>query len=436
MSSIYSIKEITTAIKQAIEGTFPFVWVKGQVSNLSRPASGHLYFSLKDEEATLPAVWFKGQQQETESFDPLTGEVYEDGPRSGMASILANGVEVICAGHLTVYPPRGSYQLQVEIMQEAGKGRLQIEFERLKAELAGLGYFDPARKRKLPVYPERVAVITSPSGAAVQDFLRISSQRGLPAEIRIFPALVQGEAAPASIAAAFAEATAQGWAELVVLIRGGGSLEDLWAFNTRTVVDGVFNCPVPVLCGVGHEVDVSLSDLVADLRAATPSHAAQLLFKERRELIQMLDEAELALQRAESGHLYLWEQALALQEKSLTLLSPAGKLDNFNMRLAAGEKRLVSAMESSLQRLDLRLERAGDSARLLRSLKHIMGNAEAHLEQAATRLEGLDPGLPLERGYALVQKTDGSFLRSRAEAAAGDNLNIMLSDGNVPVQVT
>ncbi|MDR2826108.1 MAG: exodeoxyribonuclease VII large subunit, partial [Deltaproteobacteria bacterium] len=166
MSHIYQVKELTLALKSLLEGEFPFVWVQGQLANFSRPSSGHLYFSLKDAESSLAAVWFKGNQQESENFDPLTGEVFENGPRPGLAGKLENGMELLCAGRLTVYPPRGSYQLVVELVQEAGKGQLQLQFELLKAELAKKGYFDPQRKKTLPSNPRRVAIITSPSGAA------------------------------------------------------------------------------------------------------------------------------------------------------------------------------------------------------------------------------------------------------------------------------
>lgn len=411
MSRIYQVKELSAALKSAIEGAFPFVWVRGQVSNLSRPQSGHLYFSLKDDEAQLAAVWFKGSQQSGEKFDPMTGEVYEDGPRPALSDSLENGAEVICAGRLTVYPPRGGYQLVVELMQEAGKGRLQMEFERLKAELARLGYFDSERKRALPQSPQRIAVVTSPSGAVIHDFLRITGERGLPAEIRIFPTLVQGEEAPPRIAAALEAAQADGWAELIVLIRGGGSLEDLWAFNTRPVVDAIYNAHIPVLCGVGHEPDVTLADFVADVRVATPSHAAQLILKERRELAQRLDEADMNLCSAISARLRGLEHRFSMQERALHLLSPLSRLEKGGLKLDMAAQALDSAVRGLLNRASSRLAASG------------------------MLLAGLDPALPLKRGYALVQKADGSFLRRANEVAAGEKLEVILADGHVPVAV-
>lgn len=439
MSSIYKVRELTQALKSAIEGSFPFVWVQGQVSNLSRPQSGHLYFSLKDEEAALAAVWFKSGQQAGESFDPLTGEVYADGPRASLAGSLENGDEVICAGRLTVYPPRGTYQLVVELMQEAGKGRLQIEFELLKAELAKLGYFDQDRKMALPPRPCRVAVVTSPSGAAIHDFLRIAGGRGLPCELRIHPTPVQGEEAPAGIAAAIEAAQAEGWAEVIVLIRGGGALEDLWAFNTRPVVEAIYRSRLPVLCGVGHEVDVTLADLAADVRAATPSHAAQILLKERRELAQRLDELDLDLHAAVRSRLQELEYRLAVQEKSLYLLAPLSRLEKSGLELDLQARNLGAAMRAVLSGAELALARLGQPERPFAALERVMlrglEDLGVRLNASTARLSGLDPELPLSRGYALVRKPDGGFLRRPDEVRGGDELELILSGGSVPVAV-
>ena len=447
MSRIYQVSEITAAIKGLLEGNFPFVWVQGQIFNLACPASGHLYFSLKDEAATLSAVWFKGNQQSSDNFDPLTGEVFADGPRPSLAARLRQtglpgafatagpeGLEVICAGSLSVYPPRGNYQLLVELMQEAGKGRLRIEFELLKAELAAKGYFDPQRKRALPRNPLRVAVVTSPSGAAIHDFLRLAGSRGLSGEIRLYPTLVQGEAAPAQIAAALSQVSEQGWAEVVVLIRGGGSLEDLWAFNSREVARAVFESRPPVLSGVGHEVDVTLADLVADLRAATPSHAAQLLWPERRELAQSLDELEISLSAAWRLRLKGLDRLLQTQEKILRLLSPAARLERHADELKSGLQRLLRSGPARLAQAEREFSAALQA--FVPQWSRGCRELENALERQELRMAGLDPQLPLRRGYALVRRPDGSFLRSCHEALSGDNLELCLVDGTVPVVVT
>ncbi|MDR1124902.1 MAG: exodeoxyribonuclease VII large subunit [Deltaproteobacteria bacterium] len=433
MGHIYQVRELTRAVKSLLEGQFPFVWVQGEISALSRPSSGHIYFSLKDEEASLAAVWFRGNQQAEEAFDPLTGEVYAGGPRPGLAARLENGLEVICAGRLTVYPPRGGYQIVAELVQEAGKGRQQIEFELLKAELAAKGYFDPQRKKALPLRPRRVAVITSPSGAAVHDFLRIAGPRGLASEIRVYPSLVQGDAAPAGLAAALGRACAEGWAEVLVLIRGGGSLEDLWAFNSRKVAEAIFASPLPVLSGVGHEVDVTLADLVADLRAATPSHAAQLLWPERRELAQRVDELEMRLQAAVQAQLGRFEKKLAAREQILRLLSPLNRLEKAALALESLTRRLTAAVPASLDKKERGFR--GCLASLERAMPQRLDLVGRSLENFSLRLAGLDPQLPLRRGYALVKKADGGILRSSVEASPGDGLELCLVDGTVPVVV-
>jgi exodeoxyribonuclease VII large subunit len=434
MSRIYQVKELTLALKSLLEDEFPFVWIQGQLANISRPSSGHLYFSLKDAESSIAAVWFKGNQQETENFDPLTGEVFENGPRPGLAGRLENGMEVLCAGRLTVYPPRGSYQIVVELVQEAGIGRLQLQFELLKAELARQGYFDPQRKKKLPADPRRVALITSPSGAAVHDFLRISATRGLPGEIRLYPALVQGDEAPVSIAEALRKASAENWAELIVLIRGGGSQEDLWAFNSREVARAIFESALPVLSGVGHEIDTTLADMVADARAATPTHAAQILWPERRELAQRLDDYEIALRKALAVHLIRAEQLVSAQEQRLHLLAPFGRLDKAEFLLKVFTQRLSGCMRLNIDRKAGVFEPGSQKLREVMSQK--LDKRGTQLDNLALRLQCCDPVLPLRRGYAFINKADGSLLRSSKEARAGEHLQLRLVDGVVHVVVT
>ena len=250
--SILTVRQLTAQIKDAVESGFPYVWVRGEVTNVSRPSSGHIYFSLKDENALLQAVWFKGSQKERETFDPLTGEVFEDGPRMSLARTLRNGQQVICAGRLTVYAPRGGYQLVVELAQDSGEGQLHLALEALKRKLAEKGYFSLERKRPIPEHPHRVAVITAPSGAAIRDFLRLSGERGTGCEIRIHPVPVQGDDAPPCIAEALDDENRRGWADVLVLIRGGGSLQDLWAFNDERVAGAVYRSRIPVVAGIGH----------------------------------------------------------------------------------------------------------------------------------------------------------------------------------------
>ncbi|MDL2266539.1 exodeoxyribonuclease VII large subunit [Desulfovibrio sp. OttesenSCG-928-G15] len=473
---IFSVSALTNAIKGTLESTFPFVWVRGQVANLSRPTSGHVYFSLKDEQSSLSAVWFKGSQKEGERFDPLTGEVFEGGPRPSIAASLENGQEIVCAGRIAVYGPRGVYQLVVEIAQDAGLGRLHEEFSRLTAKLEALGYFAQERKRPLPPSPQRIALVTAPGGAAIHDFLRIGETRGLAATIRLYPVQVQGEHAPGAILAALKRIADENWAELVVLIRGGGSLEDLWAFNDEKLATAIYDFPLPVLAGVGHEVDFTLADLTADVRAATPSHAAQLLWPERAELSRRLAVLSDQLSQTNERAFSRREDTLRLTGKELAWYSPkrivsswaerlaastrflhnAGmvhvererlRLAAFTTSLCAGPKRLP-ALDDALDALTFRLERTmpqvfSDRANRLEPLERAlaggqevrMAKAEHSLEKGLLRLTALNPHAPLERGYALVRKTDGRFVKTTSDVEAGELLRLSVSDGEIPVQV-
>ncbi len=466
MADIYSVTALTALIKNNLEQGFPFLWVRGQVSNLARPGSGHVYFSLKDENALINVVWFKASQARgsgggsaRDGFDPLTGEVFDTEPHAGAhaAGRLENGQEVLCGGRISVYPPRGQYQLIAEMVQDVGLGRLYLEFEALKRGYAEKGWFAQERKRPVPRNPVRVAVVSAPGSAAVRDFLRLTAERGLGGEVRIYPTLVQGEEAPARIAQAMELANADAWGEVLVLIRGGGSLEDLWAFNTAPVAEAVFASRLPVLAGIGHEVDTSIADMIADLRAATPSHAAQLLFEERETLEQTLDRGETALLRAWTRKL---EQAAARLEhcaRALAWFSPTQRLERALERFAGLDQRLERAQawrlrqgEARLVELENRLARAFgperfsilgrdlDSleARLGQAVDRRLERAGACLDRLGFGLEALDPARPLARGYALVREREsGRRLRGVRDAAPGDLLDISLRDGVLGAEV-
>ncbi|MYL82063.1 exodeoxyribonuclease VII large subunit [Desulfovibrio aerotolerans] len=459
MPHIFEVGELTRSLKDVVESEFPFVWVRGQVVNLSRPGSGHLYFSLRDAEASLSVVWFRGAQAGKvsaggERYDPLTGEVL-DRP---LAESITDGMEVMVAGRLTVYAPRGVYQLVAEVVQEVGAGRLWLEFEALKKDLAAKGYFDAGRKRQLPPHATRVAVITAPTGAAVRDFIRIGRERGHGSQVRVYPTLVQGEAAPAGIVRAMLRAVADDWAEVLVLLRGGGSLEDLWAFNTSDVARAIFASPVPVLTGVGHEVDVTIADMVADVRAATPSHAAQLLWPERGMLAQRVDDAELAVKRIIGALLASRERELAVLARGLAWLSPSRRLDRLTQSFDGANQRLTRAGTGYLDGLDRRLDgltarvsRRFDAQsldarqealarrveRLAAAAKLFVAEQQQRLVLAGAHLTGLDPAAPLARGYSLttVART-GKFLRRQADVRPGDKLDIMVYEGRVRAVVT
>jgi exodeoxyribonuclease VII large subunit len=459
MPHVFEVGELTRSIKDVIESEFPFVWVRGQVVNLSRPGSGHLYFSLRDAEASLAVVWFKGAQGGKAlagggRYDPLTGEVFE----TSLATSLTDGMEVMAAGRLTVYAPRGGYQLVAELVQEMGEGRLWLEFEALKKDLAAKGYFDQERKRPLPPHPTRVAVVTAPTGAAIRDFIRLGRERGHGAQVRIYPTLVQGEAAPVGIVRAMLRAVADDWAQVIVLIRGGGSLEDLWAFNSPEVAKAIFASPLPVLTGVGHEVDVTIADMVADVRAATPSHAAQLLWPERAQYVQRLDDLEMGLRRQVAALLAARERELVVLARGLAWLSPSRRLARLEESFAAVRERLGRAGAGWLEAWQRRLDRAGEglrrrigpeslsarlealsrrAERLVATGRLYAADKERRLAVTAAHLSGLDPLGPLARGYSLatISRT-GKFLRRAGDVRPGDNLDIMVYAGHVRATVT
>ncbi len=451
---ILGVRALTERLRRTLEARFPFVWVRGEVTNLSRPASGHVYFSLKDADAQLQCVCFRDRNRQGRSFDPLTGEVY-DKPPPAPSEILQNGLEVLCAGHVGVYAPRGVYQLVVDLVQPAGAGGLAQAFEERKRLLAARGYFALERKRPLPRDPQRVALLTSPFGAAVHDFLELSRARGSGAHIRLFPIRVQGEGSVEDVTRAMREVAEQGWAEVVVIVRGGGSLEDLWTFNEEEVAAAIFQSPVPVLAGIGHEVDVTLADMTADVRAATPSHAAQLLWPSRAELTQRVDEWELALRRAASAALDRRDRALENAARLLEQRSPERRLERLEQRAVLHEDRLHAAMRRLLDEAALRLERLEprlrrferepDSreaplrlleTRLRGAVASLLDRRQLLLERLDAALAGKDPEAPLRRGYALLRDAGGRPVVSAAALRAGDAIAVRLRDGRVDAVVT
>lgn len=478
-TAILSVRQLTEQLRGVLEGKFSFVWVRGEVSNLSRPSSGHIYFSLKDEEAQLQCAWFRQKQQlPRQSFDPLTGEVRDPSLPSPM-DMLRNGLDVLCSGSIAVYAARGQYQLIVEYVQPAGEGQLALAFAASREKLAAQGYFRVDRKRALPVDPHRVALITSPTGAALHDFMELASVRGSAARIRLFPVLVQGEGAAPSLIRALEEANAQGWAQVVVLIRGGGSLEDLWAFNEESVADAVFRSRLPVLAGIGHEIDVTLADMTADVRAATPSHAAQLLWPLRAELLQRTDAVAAALRRAVVRRLENAQDALVRRENALRWLSPMRQHARFAERLALLWRALERAAsqwrngrEAELYRLEAALTAVPFQARLealagclqmalvrmeetlprllsrrvqqLDAVKQrldvagrqVLTQREHFLENLQLQLRSSDPLLPLRRGYALASTVGGRLLRSVEGVEPGMAVEVRLGDGTLVTVVS
>ena len=404
MDAILSVRQVTERLRQTVESRFPYVWVQGEVTNLSRPSSGHVYFSLKEDDALLNCVWFKRQQKD-EAFDPLTGEVWEDGPRPSLARTMENGQTLVCAGRLTVYGARGQYQMIVDLAQAAGLGLWHQEFEALKRRLAAEGLFDAARKRPLPREPRRVAVITAPGGAAIRDFIRISSTRGLGAEIRIHPVPVQGEDAPPRIVDALEEVGREGWAEVAVLIRGGGSASDLNCFNAYRLCAHVAQFPLPILTGIGHDKDTSVADMVAHTALKTPTAVAGWLVERMTQAEGWLDYAALQLHDATKAAMHASE--VRLERLSGDLRQMSGNL---------------------LTRQRLRAEHL--SALLPEAVRNFLARQATRLDNAAELIAGRSPERILRLGFAVV-RTGGKAVVSARGVRKGDALEIEVADGTI-----
>lgn len=431
--AILSVSALTEQLRYKIEQTFPFVWVRGEIANYKVTSAGHIYFSLKDRDAQLQCVWFRGQQsalRKGASFDPLTGEVYEN---SAPALELSEGLEVLCAGQISIYAVRGQYQMIVELVQASGEGAQALAFEKLKQRLAAAGYFALERKRQLPRNPVKIALLTSPTGAAIHDFLKLAAPRGYGSQIRLYPVMVQGNEAVKSIVSAFALANAQAWADVIVLIRGGGATEDLRVFNDESVATAVFTSTLPVVAGIGHEIDTCLTDMTADVRAATPSHAAELLWQHKNVLFQKIDELEMSLQYMIEQKFRRVVQTVEANVRALQWHSPLQRVQRGDEQCIMLQQRLFASIGRLIAERTYRLQLAGQK------LPDLMrGHLERYthvLEKYETALHAYDPNTPLQRGYAFVQTKDGATLRSIGQTHAGENLQIVLHDGSLEVSV-
>jgi exodeoxyribonuclease VII large subunit len=430
--------QLNALARDLLEGSFPQVWVEGEISNFSRPASGHAYFTLKDARAQVRCALFKPKAQ-----------ALRFAPRDGM--------QVLARGRLTLYEARGDYQLVLDHMEEAGEGALRRAFEQLKARLAAEGLFDAARKRPLPAFPRRLGVITSPRGAAVRDVLSVLGRRFPLLPVDVLPVPVQGDGAAAQILDMLRRAADSGRYDVLLLTRGGGSLEDLWAFNDEALARAIAASPVPVVSAVGHEIDTSLSDFAADLRAPTPSAAAELLVPERGELLARLRQHGRQLQallaRGNASRAQRADQAfLKLQalRPQLRLERGRGRLAALRTRMDQALRRPLSLGAETLARTLRRLDQAHPRRRLqdhrhrLQLLEHSLHSAwkqaqqprRLQLQGLARALEGMSPLATLGRGYAILRHgPDGSVLRRAADAGLGDVVLARLADGELHLTV-
>ncbi len=430
---VLSVSELNSAIRGLLEGRFPFVSVAGEISNLHRPYSGHSYFTLKDSAAQIKAVLFKTQQR------------YLERPPK-------DGDHVVCRGRISVYEPRGDYQLIVDTLDYQGIGALQQAFAQLKGRLAAEGLFDEHRKRPLPPYPAQIALITSPQGAAVHDFIRIATRRWPSLRISVFPVAVQGNQAAGEMIKALAALNRQGRAELIVLCRGGGSIEDLWCFNDEHLARAIRASAIPVVSAVGHEIDFTIADFAADLRAPTPSGAAELCTPDAPALRQRLQQNQLRLWRVMEHrlvhcqqHLHLTRQRLFTLPHRLTRLTL--HLDHLATRLSSGilgqfhqhSERLQAAtlrlnQHNPRHRLDLMEQRLHSAIlRLTQAMDQQLQEQQLRFAHTAALLHALSPLATLGRGYAIVRSVGPRprLITSASQVQPGDRVEALLQQGKI-----
>jgi exodeoxyribonuclease VII large subunit len=434
---VFTVSELTEVLRAVLEDTFRQVWVTGEVSNCRLAPSGHYYFILKDRDAQLRCVCFRQEAR-----------YLKVKPQDGLA--------VTARGRISVYSARGEYQMYVETLEPQGYGALQLAFEQLKKKLAAEGLFDEARKRALPILPRTIGIVTSPSGAAIADMLRILERRFAGLRVLIYPVLVQGEEAPRQIVRALNYFSTSGAADVVIVGRGGGSLEDLWAFNEEAVARAIAACPVPVISAVGHQTDFTISDFVADLRAPTPSAAAELVVQQKSELlhaVHSLRERALRALRyklATSGRDLLErnvDRAVTVVRRKLA--GSAQRTDELHFQLRQAIVRRMRDAENRLRDqqhalagLDFRVRLARSRSRLDQLWERLpplllwrLERNRAAVDSLAQQLAHLSPLAILERGYAIVQTPSGSVLRDSAQTAVNERLNVRLHRGRLEVRV-
>lgn len=394
MPQILSITQVNEYIqgKMNADPLLAQVAVRGEISNYKCYPSGHHYFTLKDEASALKCVMFKGNAM-------------------GLRFRPANGMKVIAFGRISVYPRDGAYQLYCSAMSVDGVGDLYAAFEQLKAKLAAKGLFDPEKKKKLPKYPGTIGIVTSSAGAAVHDILRILRKRYPLAQVKLLPVRVQGVEAPEEIAGAIRYANAHRLADLLIVGRGGGSLEDLWAFNDERVAYAIYESEIPIISAVGHEPDVTIADYVADLRAATPSNGAELAVPDREALLQNLDALNASMAAALNRQLKLAGQRLDALAASPALRSPTAYLDRKSKDLQLLQNRLVSAQERTI---------AGSNARFV---------------SLVAKLDAMSPLKVLSRGYTIAHTQEGALLRSVKQTAPNGIITVSVSDGEITASV-
>jgi exodeoxyribonuclease VII large subunit len=434
---ILTVTGLNAAIRSTLEREFHDIWVLGEISGVRLAASGHYYFTLKERDAQLRCVCFRSVARYLR-FKPQ------------------DGISVLARGHIDVYEARGEYQLQVEALEPQGHGVLQLAFDQLKQKLAAEGLFEQARKRPLPKFPRRIGIVTSPTGAAIRDLLNILGRRFPGLHIRLYPAQVQGEGSIEDVCRGLVYFSESGWPDVVIVGRGGGSIEDLWTFNEEAVARAIAASRVPVVSAVGHETDFTIADFVADLRAPTPSAAAELVVGTRRQVDERIESAESKLRQAlryrlaDAGrrlHQRGIDRATALLHRSLG--RSAQRVDELDYLLRGGfaaylefRRARLRELDARLRTLDLRLRFAAARRRLelaeaaaSRAIGVRLAQARARLDRPVAQLHQLSPLRVLDRGYAIVTRDGGAIVKDAAEAPAGTDVAVRLARGRLAARV-
>lgn len=433
---VLQVHELNNQAKQLLESNLGNIWIEGEISNLARPRSGHIYLTLKDDQAQIRAAFFKQSQR-------------------GLQIELRDGLQVLARAKVSLYGPRGDYQLIIQHVEPAGAGRLQQAFERLKQKLNDAGWFDATHKKELPEYPASIGIVTSPSGAALHDVINVLQRRFPLVKIIVYPALVQGKEAASQIARAIQTANKRKEVDLLIVGRGGGSLEDLWPFNEEMVAQEIYNSVLPIISAVGHQTDITIADFIADVRAPTPSAAAELATPDWQELLALYQGYESRLRQAALRLIYQYQQKLNALSRHIRhpanqIQEQAQRLDQLEQRLQRSIQRRVKYISANLESLinrfyvqnprktlNLQEQRLTNLKKALsQQMQQTLARQKVTLDHLGRRLLGMSPNKTLERGYVIAQNKTGTVVDKVALLQSGDILQLRFIDGQTQVTVT
>ncbi len=429
--AVMSVEQLNGSIKKILEGQFDLIWVQGEVSNFKAHTSGHYYFSLKDKKSQISAVMFRGYN-------------------SKLKFRVEDGLEVIVRGRISVYEPRGNYQILCEMMEPVGAGALQKAFEQLKAKLKQEGLFELSKKRPIPPFPSKVAVVTSPTGAAIQDILNVLSRRAPHVEVFVVPTIVQGSEAAPKIREAFLQAQKIPNLDVMIVGCGGGSIEDMWCFNDEELARLIAKSQVPVISAVGHEIDFTICDFVADLRAPTPSAAAELVAKSTTEAVRQVQDLQRHLQRMIQD--FLHRTKMELRQLTVRMVDPKKKMEDLRLRHDDLLGRLEFASDQYLKKQSLRIEilrgkmtnphalvqrmeqkRQFFANRLSRALAILLQKRQLNLQRSMSLLDSLSPLKVVERGYSILEM-QGTVVRTAEQLTKGDRVQARIATGKIELE--